>query len=248
MEMFSHFRRLGASLNLKDIIDGSGSHPTFLQSLNLPATEALAARYKAEWETIRAHNEDTFKKAAMADEQVWRILKTCEEHFETCQQLQSEARQLPKIKAMIEETTDIAVRLKDSLRELDTMINKYVDDEERNRKVQKAQNEFEVQMENYRKRMENSWLFNGSSTGIREEDKLTSLESIDLFTPEDQEALENFLGPGSDDEANETIAGPNVQDGRRTTQPERVLQKIANSPRDHEYRDRLHRPGEIVNK
>ena len=44
----------------------------------------------------------------MADEQVWRILKACEEHFETCQQLQSEARQLPKVKAMIEETTDMA--------------------------------------------------------------------------------------------------------------------------------------------
>ncbi|CAG8494851.1 3199_t:CDS:2 [Paraglomus brasilianum] len=232
MEMFSHFKRLGASLNLKDIIDGSGltgllsttpvsSRPTFLQSLDLPATEALAAR--AEWEAIRAHNEENFKKAAMADEQVWRILKACEEHFETCQQLQSEARQLPKVKAMIEETTDMAVRLKDRLRELDTMINKCVSDEERNKKVERAQSEFEAQMESYKKRMGTSWSFNGLSAGSREEDKLTSLESIDLFTQEDQDALENFLGPGSDDEANETVAAPNVQDDRRTSRLERVV-------------------------
>ncbi|CAG8846012.1 28185_t:CDS:2, partial [Racocetra persica] len=71
--------------------------------INIPATTELAARYEREWNTIRMEDEKNFRNAAIADELIQTILKTCENHYEACELVKSESNQLPKVKEMIEE-------------------------------------------------------------------------------------------------------------------------------------------------
>ncbi|CAG8439211.1 10107_t:CDS:2 [Funneliformis caledonium] len=62
-------------------------------------------------------------------------------------------------------------------------------------KVQSYQADFEIQMENYRKRIiTTTVLCNEHSTNISDEDLIASLEQVELETEDDREALENFLG------------------------------------------------------
>ncbi|CAG8832602.1 28648_t:CDS:2, partial [Gigaspora margarita] len=106
------------------------STPSFNKSravpkIDIPATTELAARYECEWNTIRMEDEKNFRNAAIADELIQRILKTCENHCEACELVKSESSQLPKIKEMIEEMAVSAVSLKGKLTELEKMIDEF---------------------------------------------------------------------------------------------------------------------------
>ncbi|RIB21107.1 hypothetical protein C2G38_2079148 [Gigaspora rosea] len=70
-------------------------------------------------------DEKNFRNAAIADELIQRILKTCENHCEACELVKSESSQLPRIKEMIEEMAVSAVSLKGKLMELEKMIDEF---------------------------------------------------------------------------------------------------------------------------
>ncbi|CAG8446941.1 2227_t:CDS:10 [Ambispora leptoticha] len=114
--------RLGA---LSPIISGSSirsstKSPT-IQSLDLAATSELAKKYEEDWNSIRAEDERNFKNA-LADRLITQALKTCEDHFQACELLKSEASQLHKFKEEVDDLTIFAVQLKGKLTELDQMI------------------------------------------------------------------------------------------------------------------------------
>ncbi|CAG8652233.1 13556_t:CDS:2, partial [Cetraspora pellucida] len=93
--------------------------------IDIPATTELAARYEREWNTIRMEDEKNFRNAAVADELIQRILKTCESRHEACELVKSESNQLPKVKEMIEEMAMSAVSLKGKLTEIEKMIDDF---------------------------------------------------------------------------------------------------------------------------
>ncbi|CAG8541309.1 10271_t:CDS:10 [Ambispora gerdemannii] len=213
--------RLGA---LTPIISSS----PILPSLDLTVTSELAKKYEEDWNSIRAEDERNFKNAA-ANQLMMQTLKKCEDHYETCELLKSEASQLHKLKEDIDDLTIFAVQLKGRLTELDQMIidfakgnqvqdfeewkqseyislNQYMDSRNaefekkkelyhqqhieflENFQLQKAQAyqaDFEAQMENYRRQMENQ--------------RLTAAFPGE-YNSDDRDALEEFLGTLSDTE------------------------------------------------
>ncbi|CAI2169737.1 19142_t:CDS:2 [Funneliformis geosporum] len=92
------------------------------------------------------------------------------------------------------------------LEEKNIMYQQHYEEFKNNHKIEKVQSyqaDFEIQMENYRKRViTTTVLYNEHSTNITDEDLIASLEQVELETEDDREALENFLGSNSDTEEN----------------------------------------------
>ncbi|CAG8493470.1 4827_t:CDS:2 [Acaulospora colombiana] len=66
-------------------------------------------------------------------------------------------------------------------------------------KVQLYQANFEMQMENYRKRTMNPPLYNNEHTmSLSDDDVIAKLEQVEIETADDRDALENFLESSSD--------------------------------------------------
>ncbi|CAG8468116.1 10536_t:CDS:2 [Diversispora eburnea] len=103
----------------------SSNKPRSPLQLNLSATIELATRYENEWNSIRDENKRNFQNATV-NGLIQQIFETCKDHFETCEMIKSEANQLPKIKEMIEETTNSAKELI----ELEKIIDEYVKNNE----------------------------------------------------------------------------------------------------------------------
>ncbi|GBC00507.1 hypothetical protein RclHR1_03880017 [Rhizophagus clarus] len=104
---------------------GNLSKSRTIPRLDIPATTELSVRYENEWNSIKAADENNFHNATLVDELIQQMLKKCENHYQTCESVKSEANQLPKVKIMIDEITHSAIALKGKLSELENMIDEY---------------------------------------------------------------------------------------------------------------------------
>ncbi|CAB4413676.1 unnamed protein product [Rhizophagus irregularis] len=116
--------RLG-SLSPRLPVIGNLSKSRTIPSLDIPATTEFSLRYENDWNSIKAEDENNFRNAILVDGLIQQILKKCENHYQTCELVKSEASQLPKVKVMIDEITHSAISLKGKLSELENMIDDY---------------------------------------------------------------------------------------------------------------------------